>query len=170
MSTLVDLSGESFGRLRVLARVENGPDGRARWLCVCNCGLQTIVLGKCLRSRHTTSCGCRKNDRVHGHLVGHRASPTYFSWQTMIQRCKNQKAPNYSYYGGRSIKVCGRWLSFENFLTDMGVRPEGLTLDRIDSDGDYEPGNCRWASWKEQMANRRMGRRVKDAQAILIPG
>jgi hypothetical protein len=75
----------------------------------------------------------------------------------MTQRCGNPKADNYKYYGGRGIKVCARWSKFVNFLTDMGERPEGKTLDRIDVDGDYEPGNCRWATPKDQSENRRKG-------------
>ena len=82
-------------------------------------------------------------------------TPTYVSWYNMKSRCNNPNANDYKYWGGRGISVCLRWESFANFLDDMGERPEGLTLDRVDNDGDYEPGNCRWATWKEQRANRR---------------
>lgn len=94
---------------------------------------------------------------THGHSVSTK-SPTYVAWDNMIQRCTNPNRPDYKNYGGRGIEVCDRWLdSFENFLSDMGEKPEGLTLDREDNDGDYEPGNCRWANWFQQSATRRKG-------------
>lgn len=90
----------------------------------------------------------------HGHTTG-KFSPTYQSWCSMIQRCTNPNRESWPYYGGRGITVCPRWMSFDNFLEDMGERPPGLSLDRIDNDGNYEPGNCRWATPEEQHANRR---------------
>jgi len=92
----------------------------------------------------------------HGHKSKNgRASPTYNSWRMMKTRCQNSNFPYYKDYGGRGIKVCERWMNFENFLTDMGERPENTTLDRINNDGNYEPGNCRWATRKEQRRNQR---------------
>src|SRR5215469_8259183 len=82
-------------------------------------------------------------------------SPTYHAWKSMLQRCSNRTRADFGRYGGRGIAVCARWRDFENFLADMGECPDGLTLDRIDNDGDYEPANCRWATWEQQYSNRR---------------
>ena len=94
----------------------------------------------------------------HGHAIGGKPSPTYRSWTAMIARCTYPSQPQYESYGGRGISVCERWRSFDNFLADMGERPAGTTLDRIDNDGTYEPGNCRWATPTEQQTNKRPGR------------
>lgn len=111
---------------------------------------------------------------IHGHACEGRKTPTYYSWRGMIQRCLNPYNHNFKYYGGRGIKVCGRWDtqnggSFENFLADMGARPEGLTLERVDNDGDYEPTNCCWATWKEQRANRRFPVRAPARERYVAP-
>lgn len=104
--------------------------------------------------------GDRNPNYLHGHHSGGKKSTTYSIWSSMKDRCLNSKHRRYARYGGRGIRVCDRWLSFESFLLDMGERPKGLSLERIDNDGDYQPGNCRWATNQEQSLNRRSNRRL----------
>ena len=171
-----DETGNTYGRLTVLAEAERNTGRCVKWICLCDCGAETIVSGDSLRKGMTRSCGCLQHDWAkhwapyaaeanitHGHTTGrwdNRESPTHASWHAMKQRCLNPNASNYAYYGGRGIDVCARWRnSFGDFLSDVGERPEGKTLDRIDVDGHYAPGNVRWATPKEQSANRRLYRR-----------
>lgn len=158
--------GDRFGRLEVIAEAERGPRSQRQFVCICECGTERIVRSGNLRSGNTTSCGCAHNGQPHpsgwtnsGRLThGHTRngkSATYRSWLNMIQRCTNPLHNRWHRYGGRGITVCDRWRdSFPAFLADMGERPEGKTLDRINNDGSYEPGNCRWATPKEQRANQ----------------
>lgn len=105
------------------------------------------------------SCGLRMRETRHGHSLHNRQSRTYHSWANMKDRCNNPRSPKYYLYGGRGIQVCDRWLQFDNFLADMGERPEGMSLDRIDGSGNYSPDNCRWATPVEQQNNLRTNRR-----------
>ncbi len=153
MGKLIDLMGQRFDRLMVIKRVDNDKWGQARWLCQCDCGQMLTVVGNDLRRHHTQSCGCLSREQKKRH--GLCASLIYCTWENMIQRCTNFKAINYKNYGGRGIKVCKRWLKFENFLEDMGERPLGKTIDRIDNNQGYHKMNCRWATVQEQNKNKR---------------
>jgi hypothetical protein len=155
-SELVDLTGQTFGRWRVLERIP-GQRGRTSYRCRCACGNEKVVRHDNLRSGASRSCGClqRKPAREaskgdepglgHGHPRRAHTTREYSAWIAMLKRCLNPRAPGYSYYGGLCITVCERWLRFENFLEDMRPCPDEHTLHRIVNNRDFEPGNCRWA-------------------------
>ena len=148
----IDLGGKRFGRL-VAQRREYGTK-RVSWRCLCDCGRECVVNGDVLRASRQISCGCWRIEQRFRHGGSYTAE--YRVWWAMKQRCENPRGQRYPDWGGRGISVCKRWQDFANFFADMGKRPGGLTLDRIDNDGNYEPGNCRWTTPAEQMRNRRV--------------
>jgi hypothetical protein len=160
---VIDLTGRQFGKLLVVERASSRAGSNYAWWTVhCSCGKRYDVSGAHLRAGQR-SCGCTKPKRsIHGHTAidprfpdRDRHSPTYRTWQAMISRCTRSSCSQWPRYGGRGINVCKRWRKFANFLTDMGERPLGKTLDRYPNrDGGYKPSNCRWATLQEQAQNR----------------
>lgn len=162
-TNIKDIIGERFGRLVVMERAPVSSTGHSMWKCTCDCGKDTVCAGSRLWNGYTRSCGCLRHDTgvKNGRATlrhGMCGTPEYRSWLSMIQRCTNANSKVYTQHGARGIKVCARWRhSFENFYADMGLRPsDEHSLDRYpNNDGNYEPGNCRWATMQEQSRNRR---------------
>lgn len=165
-ANLIDLSGNRYGKLVVIEQTDRTPSGRSRWLCQCDCGGTAKIHGQRLTSGLADSCGCdtfsKKSAalKTHGHSVGRKISPTYHSWAGMHARCSNQNHISYHLYGARGITVCEQWSSFESFLADMGEKPKGTSLDRIDPHKSYSPENCRWATNSQQANNTRNAKRI----------
>ena len=165
MGARLQLIGRRFGLLTVVTSVYT-TTGAPAWECKCDCGGVSVVTSGRLTSGNTKSCGCRKravlgeSTTKHGHSRKAGLTRTYRIWRGMKTRCENTKSAVYARYGGRGITVCERWQRYENFVADMGECPDGLTLDRIDNNGGYEPGNCRWASYKDQSRNQRTNRNI----------
>lgn len=154
---MIDISGKRFNRLVAKEPVGQDAGGNWRWKCICDCGSITTVKYTNLSRGTSKSCGCLAKERssVRATTHGMANTPTYRSWMSMKRRCLDSSAPNFANYGGRGIQVCTRWLIFENFLADMGIRPENHTLDRIDNAAHYTPENCRWADDVTQHRNTR---------------
>lgn len=170
---LIDLSGRRFGRLVVVEYAgRRERDGLTMWECKCDCGSQKPFVAKLLLKGAASSCGCLCRSLSASRLRTHgmRNSRVYRIWRGMLNRCRNQKCKDFARYGGAGISVCSRWeVSFENFLEDMGEPPSGgHSIDRFpDRRGNYEPGNCRWATDLEQSENRDTAKGERNAKAKL---
>jgi hypothetical protein len=169
MPAFRDLTGQRFGRLVVIGLAPK-KGIRTRWNCHCDCGQDSVASSSDLRTGDTSSCGCLMRQRareahtVHGDTTPPR-TPEYRTWQTMLTRCRNPKRRDFKDYGGRGITVCERWAeSYQAFLADVGRRPSPKhSIDRYpDNDGNYEPGNVRWATRSEQARNQRPRRRARE--------
>lgn len=181
MGHAIDLTGQQFGHWIVLKRGRNkgfGKQLKVRWLVQCSCGTRRLIVSEYLRKGDSTSCGCKTSEARsrsgsdHGftsRLHGKRPHYLHGIWWTMIQRCHDPNSQRYPLYGARGIEVCPRWrTSFVAFLQDVGERPSPKhSLDRINNGGDYEPGNVRWATKKEQMRNMRTNVRFTVGEETL---
>jgi hypothetical protein len=162
---LSDLAGQRFGRWLAIERAPNNAGRRTAWHCVCACGTEKVVASCHLKSGASTNCGCdkAKGARINTYNGGSKSHPLYRTWCGIIQRCCNVSNPEFKYYGGRGIRICERWRrDFWAFVSDMGPKPTAAhSIDRHpDNNGNYEPGNCRWATHSEQMLNTRSNRLV----------
>jgi len=159
-----DLVGQKFSRLTVIKRLENDSRNAVRWECQCECGNKTITRTHNLMSGKAESCGCKNADELEviRYKHGMNRAKIYKQWSSMKDRCLNPNSQMYKHYGGRGIKLCEEWIDFipyYNWAIQAGYR-EGLSIDRIDNDGNYEPSNCRWVTQKEQSLNNRRNVRI----------
>lgn len=167
--------GDKWDRITVLKFSGRDAHHRKLWLIACDCGSQEpwIAREDGLKNGRTKSCGCLRKEKFvrgntsHGMTSRTHVPPAYQSWSGIIQRCTNAKSLAFAHYGARGISVCERWRSFENFYADMGDRPDGMEIERDNNEGNYEPGNCRWATRFEQMQNTRLTRKVTIRGQIL---
>ena len=162
----IDILGRKFGRLTVIECLgSDNNKNKLFWRCKCDCDNEVAVRGCGLKNGSTKSCGCYNYD-IHT-IHGKSNSREWRSWRSMKARCINKNSPDYKDYGGRGITVCERWLKFENFYKDMGDRPEGMTLDRRDNDGNYCKENCRWATDYEQRSNKKNTLKFDDGTSVV---
>ena len=172
MSKAENLIGIKFNKLTVIAESEKSKSGRPRWLCRCDCGNESIVLSYNLKNSAVKSCGCNSLEYIsnlnkkHGNASKIKSSE-YIAWESMNRRVNNPNYKFYKNYGGRGIAICSQWKNFEAFLEDMGKKPVGTTLDRIEVNGNYEPANCQWAT-KEQQANNTRANKFITSNGITL--
>jgi len=158
----LNLIGQKFERLTVIEKVGINNRRCVLWKCLCDCGNFIVVISSKLRAGRTKSCGCLNKERIRDAIIhGMGGTPIYQTWANMVHRCTNPDDIGYSYYGGRGITVCDRWLKFENFFADMGIKPKGLTIERKDNDLGYFKENCCWASMSDQSKNKRIQKNNK---------
>jgi len=162
MSKMLDLINKKFGRWIVLSRASSDSVGNAQWMCRCECGTEATVRGDHLRHGHSVSCGCYRrewsdvNKTQHGQRRRDDTTTEYNIWTSMKARCFNPRSQAFKYYGGRGITMCDEWRDdFKAFFDYVGQRPHGLSIDRIDNDKGYFPGNIRWATPLQQSHNSR---------------
>lgn len=171
-----DLSGLRVGKLTVLRLYQKrDKSGRVQWICQCDCGNIAVVRANNLKHNRQKSCGCQRVTECesrtrHGHARRGKETSTHRIWYQMLERCENPNAEAYRLYGGRGLTVCTEWHMFENFLRDMGERPKGRSIDRIDNDKGYEKANCRWADRITQARNKRNVYRILvDGELMTLP-
>ena len=162
MSNKLELTGQKFGRLTVISEAQQRKGKYPEWRCICDCGNECIVVGHCLTSGNTKSCGCLRFDNLRKKVKKHDGKGTrlYRIWKNMRSRCRNKNTPQYKDYGGRGISICSEWdnfLVFKSWARANGY-DDSLTIDRINNDGNYCPENCRWVTHKEQNNHRRSNR------------
>lgn len=168
MPPKVDLVGQRFGRLLVKRQAGLHKSYKVLWECICDCGNTKIVISTLLVKGSTRSCGCLFKEALmsrntkHGHGTPGAKTPEFITWMNIKQRCTNPKNSHYKWYGGKGIRVCERWDSFDNFLSDMGLRPSSMhSIERLNNDRDYEPSNCVWGTRDQQARNKSTSRFIE---------
>jgi len=154
----IDLTGQKFGKLTAIKPVGTNKSGNTLWKCKCDCGNSSVVINSNLTRGNSKSCGCTNSERLIKRNTKHNLcyTPIYNVWSSMKERCRNKNCKEYVHYGGRGIKICDEWMDFNNFYNGMiGTYKKGLSLDRINVNGNYEPSNCRWVTQLRQCNNKR---------------